>query len=106
MKNGQKLKLGGRHSVSPQELLKRYKRQSFEVPKASPSSSIKISGLSRHFILIVSCTFVLFLECLSFCFWFYFASFGFALVSFKKNRKHQKYLLSFFGFVSSLQGLA
>ena len=36
------------------------------MPKASPSSSIKILGLSRHFVFIVSCTVVLFLEHLSF----------------------------------------
>ena len=52
--------------VSPQEISKRYKRQSLGMPKASPSSSIKSSGLSRHFTFIVSCTVVLFLEHLSF----------------------------------------
>ena len=66
MKNGQKLKLGDATTVSPQELSKKYKRQSLGMPKASPSSSIKSSGLSRHFDFIVSCTVVLFLERLSF----------------------------------------
>ena len=40
--------------------------QSLGMPWASPSSSIKSSGLSRHFVFIVSCTVVLFLERLSF----------------------------------------
>jgi hypothetical protein len=49
MKNGQKLKLGDAHS--PQEISKKYKRQSLGIPKAPPSSSTKISGhLSRHYI--------------------------------------------------------
>src|SRR3954463_14031577 len=66
MNNGQKLKLGDATMVSPQEISKRYKRQSLGMPKASPSSSIKSSDLSRHFTFIVSCTFVFFLERLSF----------------------------------------
>src|SRR4051812_20412626 len=66
MKNGQKLKLGDATMVSPQEISKRYNRQSLGMPKASPSSSIKILGLSRHFVFIVLCTVVLFLERLSF----------------------------------------
>src|SRR3954469_24997408 len=68
MKNGQKLKIGDATMVSPQEISKRYKRQSLGMPKASPSSSIKSAGLSRHFVFIVSCTVVLFLERLSFHF--------------------------------------
>src|SRR3954467_734416 len=67
MKDGQKLKLGDATPVSPQEISKRYKCQSLGMPKASPSSSVKNSGLSRHFVFIVSCTIVLFLERLSFC---------------------------------------
>src|SRR3954463_6409888 len=67
MKNGQKIKLGYSTMVSPQEISKRYKRQILGMPKASPSSSIKSLGLSRHFTFIVSCTVVLFLEHLSFC---------------------------------------
>src|SRR3954469_16686971 len=67
MKNGQKLNLGDATMVSPQEISKRYKRQSLGIHKASPSSSIKSLDLSRHFIFIVSCTVVLFLERLSFC---------------------------------------
>src|SRR5215216_6304501 len=52
--------------VSPQEISKRYKRQILGMPNASPSSSIKSSGLSRHFVFIVRCIVVLFLERLSF----------------------------------------
>ena len=66
MKDGLKIKLGDATLVSPQEISKRYKRQSLGMPKASPSSSIKSSGLSRHFVFIVSCIVVLFLERLSF----------------------------------------
>src|SRR3954462_11661876 len=66
MKNGQKLKIGDATPVSPQEISKRYKRQSLGMPNASPSSSIKSSGLSRHFVFIVSCIVVLFLKRLSF----------------------------------------
>src|SRR3954469_10909696 len=66
MKNEQKLNLGDSTPVSPQEISNRYKRQSLGMPKASPSSSIKSLGLSRHFIFIVSCTIVLFFERLSF----------------------------------------
>src|SRR4051812_13605969 len=68
MKNGQKIKLGDATMVSHQEISKRYKCQSLGIPKASPSSPIKSSGLSRHFTFIVSCTIVLFLERVSFRF--------------------------------------
>jgi hypothetical protein len=41
--------------MSPQEISKKYKRQSLGLPKAPPSSSTKISGhLSRHYIFIAS----------------------------------------------------
>jgi hypothetical protein len=40
MKNGQKLKLGDAHA--PQEISKKYKRQSLGCPEAPPSSSAKI----------------------------------------------------------------
>jgi hypothetical protein len=52
MKDGQKLKLGDAH-VTP--ISKKYKHQSLGMPKATPSSLIKISGhLSRHYIFIAS----------------------------------------------------
>jgi hypothetical protein len=41
--------------MSPQEIYKKYKRQSLGMPHGTPSSSIKISGqLSRHYIFIAS----------------------------------------------------
>ena len=41
--------------MSPQDVFKKYKRQSLGMPKASPSSSTKISGhISRHYIFIPS----------------------------------------------------
>src|SRR4051812_13934272 len=66
MKNGQNINLGDATPVSPREISKRYKHQSLGMPKASPSSSIKSLGLSRHFVFIISCVVVLFLERLSF----------------------------------------
>jgi hypothetical protein len=43
--------------MSPQEISKKYKRQSLGMPKTSPSSSTKISShLSRHYIFIASYT--------------------------------------------------
>ena len=43
--------------MSPQDISKKYKRQSLGMPKASPSSSIKISGpFSLHYIFIASYT--------------------------------------------------
>ena len=72
MKDGLKLKLGDATMVSPQEISKMYKRQSLGMPKASPCSSIKSSDLSRHFVFIVSCTVVFFLERLLFRFHFGF----------------------------------
>jgi hypothetical protein len=53
MKYGQNLKLGDAHS--PQEISKKYKRQSLGMPHGTPSSSTKISGhLSKHYIFIAS----------------------------------------------------
>jgi hypothetical protein len=41
--------------MSPQEISKKYKRQSLGMPKAPPSSSTKISGHhSRQYIFIAS----------------------------------------------------
>jgi hypothetical protein len=41
--------------MSPQEISKKYKLQSLEMPHGTPSSSTKISGhLSRHYIFIAS----------------------------------------------------
>jgi hypothetical protein len=72
MKDGQNLKLGDAH-VTPR-ISKKYKRQSLGMPKASPSSSTKISGhLSRHYIFIASyamcCSWSVFIfVSVSFCF--------------------------------------
>ena len=63
--------------MTPQEIFKKYKRQSLGMLKASPSS-IKSQVSSKHFIFIVSCTVVLFLERLLFRFRFGF-SFAFLL---------------------------
>jgi hypothetical protein len=42
-------------TMSPQDISKKYKRQSLGMPKAPPSLSTKISGhLSRHYIFIAS----------------------------------------------------
>jgi hypothetical protein len=41
--------------ISPQEISKKYKRQSLGVPHGTPSSSTKILGyLLRHYIFIAS----------------------------------------------------
>jgi hypothetical protein len=41
--------------MSPQEISKKYKRQSLGMPHVTPSSSTKILGhLSRHYIFIAS----------------------------------------------------
>src|SRR3954471_15666153 len=56
MKNGQKLKLGDA-DITPRYIFKKYKHQSLGIPKASPSSSTKISGpVSVHYIFIASYT--------------------------------------------------
>ena len=77
MKNGQNLNLGYATPVSPQEISKRYKRQSLGIPKASPSSSTKISGhLSRHYILIASYIICYSWSIICFCFQFCFVLFA------------------------------
>jgi hypothetical protein len=44
-----------RMPMSPQEISKKYKRQSLGMPHVAPSSSTKISGhFSRHYIFIAS----------------------------------------------------
>ena len=72
MKNGQKLKLGDATTVSPQELSKKYKRQSLGMPKASPSSSIKILGFFQtlHFYCFMHSCVVLGASYF-FLFWFF-----------------------------------
>jgi hypothetical protein len=64
-------------SMSPQEISKKYKRQSLGMPHGTPSSSTKISGhLSRHYIFIASYAMCFFLEHLYFCFQFSFVLFA------------------------------
>jgi hypothetical protein len=56
LKNGQKLKLGDAHA-SPQEISKKYKRQSLGMPPRHPLHHRQKSGhLSRHYIFIASYT--------------------------------------------------
>jgi hypothetical protein len=56
LKNGQKLKLGDAHE-SPQEISKKYKRQSLGMPPRHPLLHRQKSGhLSKHYIFIASCT--------------------------------------------------
>ena len=48
--------------MSSQENIQEVQASKLGDAQGIPSSSIKISGLSRHFVFIVSCTVVLFLE--------------------------------------------
>jgi hypothetical protein len=64
--------------ISPQEISKKYKRQSLGMPHGTPSSSTKIQGhLSRHYIFIASYAMCfswsdfIFLLSVFFCFVFY-----------------------------------
>ena len=72
MNNGKNLKLGDATPVSHQEISKRYKRQSLGMPKASPSSSIKIPGFFQtlHFYCFMHSCVVLGASSFSFSFWF------------------------------------
>jgi hypothetical protein len=62
--------------ISPQEISKRYKRQSLGMPRGTPSSSAKIRSpcMTLYFYCFVYYAF--FLECLYFCFQFYFILFA------------------------------
>ena len=85
MKNGKGSSLG--MPMSPQEISKKYKRQSLGMPKASPSSSTKLSGhLSRHYIFIPShdmCySWSIILFCFQFCFVFLLVINGWILAFF------------------------
>src|SRR3954467_8959835 len=68
MNNGQKLKLGDDTPCHHNKYSRGTSIKAWRCLGHPPSSSIKISGLSRHFVFIVSCTVVLFLEHLSFHF--------------------------------------
>jgi hypothetical protein len=63
--------------MSPQEIYKKYKRQSLGMPKSPPSSSRKISGhLSRHYIFIASYAMCCPWSIRYFCFQFSFVLFA------------------------------
>jgi hypothetical protein len=55
LNNRQKVKLGDAHA-SPQEISKKYKRQSLGMPEAPLLHRQKSGHLSRHYIFIASCT--------------------------------------------------
>jgi hypothetical protein len=74
MKDGQKLKLGDAH-VTPRNIHE-VQVSKLGMPKASPSSSTKISGhLSRHYIFIASYTMCYSWSVNCFCFQFCFVLF-------------------------------
>jgi hypothetical protein len=77
MKNGKKLKLGDAHA--PQEISKKYKRQSLGMPPKHPLLHRQKSGhLSRHYIFYCFMPYAFFLErqlfLLSFLFCFVFCN--------------------------------
>jgi hypothetical protein len=61
MKNGPKLKLGDAHA-SPQEISKKYKRQSLGMPRGTPSSSAKIRSPFKTLYFYCFMHYVFFLE--------------------------------------------
>jgi hypothetical protein len=74
MKNGQKLKL--RDAYAPQEISKKYKRQSLGCPEAPPSSSAKIRSPFNTLYFYCFMHYAFFLERLYFSFQFYFVLFA------------------------------
>jgi hypothetical protein len=58
--------------MSPQEISKRYKRQSLGMPRGTPSSSAKIRPLFKTLYFYCLVCYAFFLEHLYFCFQFYF----------------------------------
>jgi hypothetical protein len=73
MKNGRKLKVGDAHA--PQEISKRYKRQSLGCPRGTPSSSAKIMSPFNTLYFYCFMHYAFFLEHLYFHFQFYFVLF-------------------------------
>jgi hypothetical protein len=61
MKNGQKIKLGDAHA-SPQEISKKYKRQSLGMPRGTPSSSAKIRSPFKTLYIYCFMHYAFFLE--------------------------------------------
>jgi hypothetical protein len=74
MKNGQKLNLGDAHA--PQEISKKYKRQSLGMPRGTPSPSVKIRSPFNTLYFYCFMHYAFFLERLYFCFQFSFALFS------------------------------
>jgi hypothetical protein len=68
MKNRQKLKLGDAHA--PQEISKKYKRQSLGMPRGTPSSSAKIRSPFKTLYFYCFMHHAFFLDCLYFSFQF------------------------------------
>jgi hypothetical protein len=66
VKNGQKLKLGD--ARAPQEISKKYKRQSMGMPPRHPFSSAKIRSPFNTLYFYCFMHYAFFLECLYFCF--------------------------------------
>jgi hypothetical protein len=61
--------------MSPQEISKRYKRQSLGMPRGTPSSSAKIRSSFKTLYFYYFVYYAFFLERLYFCFQFYFVLF-------------------------------
>jgi hypothetical protein len=74
MKNGQKLELGDVHA--PQQISKRYKRQSLGCPRDTPSSSTKIRSPFKTLYFYYFMHYAFFLERLYFSFQFYLVLFA------------------------------
>jgi hypothetical protein len=62
--------------MSPQEISKRYKRQSLGMPRGTPSSSAKIRSPFKTLYFYCSIYYAFFLERLYFCFQFSFVLFA------------------------------
>jgi hypothetical protein len=62
--------------MSPQEISKRYKRQSLGMPRGTPSSSAKIRSSFKTLYFYCLIYYVFFLERLYICFQFYFILFA------------------------------
>jgi hypothetical protein len=66
MKDGQNIKLGD--ALSPQEISKKYKRQSLGMPRGTPSSSTKYQVIFQDTIFLLLHMLCAFLGRLYFCF--------------------------------------
>jgi hypothetical protein len=62
--------------MSPQEISKRYKRQSLGMPRGTPSSSANIRSSFKTLYFYCFIYYAFFLERLYFCFQFYFVLFA------------------------------